>query len=190
MSLRFFSVSAVLALSLSACGGGGGSSTPTVAAADVTKSVDSGTVGAVTNKSFAFSAGVPAFGTTAPTTVAFTTASASPAFSITSGTGKATGVTTFGSCIFDVTESTFSAPHVLAADSPPITVHPCAIKLNTSGVAATGAAASVGAALVLGTLPSTPVEVTVQIAPGGAVVVNNVSLGTVSTAPVTGATGG
>src|SRR5689334_328290 len=110
-----------MAFALTACGGGGGDdSAPLVATSDLSADVNptNGTtaVAGVNNTGFTFANGVPDFGTTGPTTVtlksdAVVTSSGStgPGFTVTSGSQSASGSLEFGSCIFNVTQSTFTS---------------------------------------------------------------------------------
>ena len=142
---------------------------------------------ALVGQPIVFSSGVPDLGTTAATTVTFTSsaASATPAFSIASGGASATGDLTFGSCIFTVKSSTFPAGSKLAVGAK-ITVSPCAVTLATGGVAATGAAAAVNTTLTLNGVTSAPYPVTVAITPTGTVQVNGTTVTTTLVSTVTG----
>jgi hypothetical protein len=177
------------AVVLSACGGGGGGDAPQVAAADTTVGVNSTVTGAVVSTPFSFPSGVSSFGTTGATTVTFNDTSATPAFAISSGGNTASGTTTFGSCIFTITSSTFVAPSLLAAGNT-ITVNPCNLNINTNGQVANGEGQSRGVALVLGTAASSGTPVTVSVNAGGQVTLNRVTVGTVTLQAGTGATGG
>ena len=180
------------AVVLSACGGGGGgggNDAPAVAAADTTVRVSPTVTGAVVNTPFAFPSGVTSFGTTSATTVAFNDTSATPAFTISSGGNTATGTTTFGSCIFTITSSTFVAPSPLAGGNT-ITVNPCNITINTKGQLANGVGQSRSVALVLGATASSGTSITVSVTPSGQVTLNGAIVGAVALADGTGATGG
>ena len=195
-----FSLVAVAALA--ACGGGSDpaiislNDLPAVAITPSTAPVANAALTAVST-GFSFPTGVPVLGTTAPTTVKFTSPAAgatatTPTFAITSGTGTATGLTTYGSCIFNVTGSTI--PSIVAPAT--ITVNPCSFDVNTTGkTVQEGATATVNATsvLVLGTTSSSPASVVVTVTNSGGVntvTVNGASLGTVTGTVVTGATGG
>ncbi len=179
------------AVVLSACGGGGGGSggndAPAVAAADTTVGVSSTVTGAVVNTAFSFPSGVTSFGTTSATTVAFNDTSATPAFTISSGGNTATGTTTFGSCIFTITSSTFVAPSPLAAGNT-ITVNPCNININTKGQVANGVGQLRSVVLVLGAAASSGTPITVSVTPSGQVTLNGAGVGTVTLQPGTGGT--
>jgi hypothetical protein len=169
---------------LSACGGGS-DDPPLVAASNATLAVNPVAAVAVAQTPFAFPAGVPDLGTTAATTVVFTSTASSPAFSIASGGATATGVTTFGSCVFAITSSTFPAGHRLAQGNV-ITVNPCNLNVGTAGAQANGVGASRSVALQLGAAASSGASVTVAVNPGGQLTLNGTSVGTVTLTPVSG----
>lgn len=172
------------AFTLAACGGGGGGS-QTVAAEDLSVAVTASNVAALSSEAFVFDDGVPGFGTDAATTVTFTGATATPAFSIRSGGQTATGLTTFGSCIFTVTASTFAPSHPLGQGKV-VEIDPCTLVVRTGGVVANGTNRETGALLILGTTESEETTVTVSIAIDGKVTVNNTQAGTVDTRETTG----
>ncbi len=181
---------------LSACGGDSSSSGTPVAQADKTatmsgssdadKAASATIVTGVLDKSFGFSTGVADFGTTGSTTLKLTGKGAAPAFAISSGADSATGVMTFGSCIFTVTASTFPAGHKLALGSV-VPVSPCALKVDTAGKAADGTAVNTNVTLVLNATPSNPVPVVVTISPTGTVSVNGSPVGNTVVVVATGA---
>lgn len=171
-------------VALVACGGSDDPA-PAVAAADVTVPVTASTAAAVANTAFTFPAAVPELGTTAATTIAFTNTATTPAFAISSGGMQAQGTTTFGSCIFVVTSSTFPAGHRLAQGQT-VTVNPCNIRLGTQGAPADSIARARAAVFVLGSAASTGTTVTVTVNPGGSITVNGRDAGSVTLAPVTG----
>ena len=192
-------LSLVFAASLAACGGSDDAPAAVIALADapaltITPATATAATAALTATStgFTFPAGVPAFGTTAATTVKFTAPAAgstAPAFSIASGAGTATGTLTYGSCIFNVTSSTI--PGIVAPIA--ITVTPCAFDANTSGKNVTQgdtATFTVPATLILGTATSSATTVTITVTNNGAtntLTVNGGSLGSVSGTVTTGA---
>lgn len=182
--LALWIVALASAFTLAACGGGGGG-TERVATEDLSVVVTKDTVAALSSEEFVFTDGVPDFGTTAATTVAFTGTSTTPEFSIESGGRKASGVTTFGSCIFNITTSDFADDHPLGKDKV-IEIDPCALTVKTGGVAVTGATSNTGAVLVLGSTQSETTVVAVSIAFDGRVTVNNTQAGTVKTGDTTG----
>lgn len=174
------------AVALAGCGGGGGEPPPVlVAPANVPLAAAPTTVAAVEDIPFAFPAGVPALGTTGATTVAFTSTGTTPAFSIAADGGTATGTTTFGSCIFAVTASTFPAGHALSLGQT-VTVNPCNMNVNTAGAVANGVATTRSVALVLGAAASSGASVVVAVTAGGALTLNGNSVATVTLTPVSG----
>lgn len=169
---------------LSACGGGD-DEPAMVAASDTTLSVNTATAQALANTPFNFTNGVSDLGTTGTTTLAFTSTSTTPAFSITNGNSTATGTTNFGSCVFVVATSSFPAGHRLAAGQQ-VTVNPCQVRLGTQGAPADSVARTRAAVFVLGTAASTGSSVTIAINPGGNVTINGQAAGTVTLVPVSG----
>lgn len=183
---KLFAVAAVAtAALLSACGGGGGDQ-PMVAAENTTLAVNSTVTSAVVQTPFDFPAGVSEFGTTAATSVTFTSTATTPAFTIASGSNTASGTTTFGSCIFAVTASNFPASSPLALGKT-VTVQPCNLTVATAGAAANGVAATRAIALVLGAAASANASITVGVNPGGQLTLNGNIVGTVTLTPLTGA---
>ena len=174
---------AVAAL-LAGCGGGDGNS-PQVVSKDATVKVNGSTSAAITNTAFSFPNGVSQLGTTSATTVKFTSNSATPAFSIASGGATATGTTTFGSCHFTITATTFTSGP-LSVQGSTIIVDPCNIDVNTSGVTANGVTATAEASLVLGAAVSGNTSVQINVDPSGQLTVNGTSVGTVTLQPLTG----
>lgn len=177
-SAFLLSLGAVL---LAGCGGGGGATTM-VATADLTAPVTASSVPAVSGESFAFSSGVPSFGTTTTTTVQITSTST---FAVSSADGTASGNLTFGSCIFTVTASTYVAPHPLAMGGV-VTVNPCNIVVDTSGLAAEQNAVARAVSFVLAGNASLANQITVDIQSDGTVIVDGVNVGDVTLSPVTG----
>jgi len=169
---------------LSACSSGD-DETAMVVASDTVLAVNPTTAAAVKDTPFTFSS-VPALGTTATTTVAFTSTATTPAFSIASGGSTATGTTTFGSCIFAITASTFPAGHALAAGQT-VTVNPCNMSVNTTGAAANGVATTRSVALLLGAAASSGQSAVVAVNAGGQLTLNGNSVGTVTLTPISGA---
>jgi hypothetical protein len=184
MKKHFLLIAALVsAFTLAACGGGSNDSTE-VAAADIEARATPATTAAVVNKEFEFNA-VPAFGTTATTTLAFTSTATTPAFSIESGGMEATGVTEFGSCIFRVQSSTFPADSPLATGKT-VRVDPCEFEVAIEGAPADGSPSQRSITLTLGNRKSAAETVTVTVNPDGTVVINNRNFGTVVVEPVTG----
>jgi hypothetical protein len=177
----------VVAASLTACGGGGGEPAPTqVVAAATTIPATATSTAVATGVPFTFSAGVPDFGTTATTTVAWTDTSTTPAFSISSGGNTATGTTTFGSCDFKILASTFPSTDKMGAVGTVIVVNPCNLKADTSSLPANATAEQRALALVLGTAASAGTPVVMQVNAGGQLTINGKSAGTVTLQVVTG----
>ena len=173
---------------LAACGGDSGSglsANSTTATANLATPVIASTTAAVANIPIAFPSGVPALGTTGATTVTFTSTAGSPTFNIASGGAVATGTTRFGSCIFTVTASTFPPGFALATGQV-VTIQPCSMNVVTAGGLANNATALRNISLVLGTTLSTSIPLPVIIASDGTVTINNIVVGTVTVAAVTG----
>lgn len=179
-------LSVVAVLALAGCGGGNDEPAPVLVAPDnVALAAAPATVAAVEDVPFSFPAGVPALGTTGTTTVAFTSTGTTPAFSIVAEGGTATGTTTFGSCIFAITASTFPAGHALAQGNT-VTVNPCNMSVNTTGAVANGVATTRSVALLLGAAASSGQSAVVAVNPGGQLTLNGNSVGTVTLTPVSG----
>ena len=172
---------------LAACGGdsGSGLSSTATTTANLSAPVTASTTAAEANIPFAFPSGVPALGTFGATTVTFTSTAGSPTFNIASGGAVATGNARFGSCIFQVTQSTFLPPSPLAVGQT-VTVNPCSLNIATAGSPANGSTSPEVVELVLGLTDSSDIILSVVILPGGEVVVNNVVVGSVPVSVVTG----
>lgn len=166
------------------CGGSDGGA-PLVAASDTVLPTNGTTASAVAQTTFTFDNGVAEFGTNAATDVTFTSASATPAFSISSGGNTATGTTTFGSCHFAVTTSNYPAGHPLAQGNT-VTVNPCNLKVGTAGAIANGVGSSRAVALVLGAAYSANATIVVGVNPGGQLTLNGNIVGVVTLTPLTG----
>lgn len=176
---------------LAGCGGGSDTVAPAQIAASsisavITPVTGAAVISSVLDKNFVFSSGVPAFGTTSPTTLTFSGTGAAPTFAISSAEGTASGVMTYGSCIFRITQSTFAAGQPLALGNS-VTVTPCELDLVTAGLPGNGTPTSTTVTLQLGTANSTPVTVTVTISPTGVVTVGSSTLGSVTLTAATGA---
>jgi hypothetical protein len=201
IKLAHFALGLTLAATLAACGGGDDDATPaaTIAVAAIAAvTLDSTTATTATaaltavSTGFSFPAGVPAFGTTAATTVKFTAPPAgatTPDFSIAAGTGTATGKLSFGSCIFNIEASTI--PGIVAPTT--ITVTPCAFDADTGGetvIEGGTTTFTTSSTLLLGTgTTSAPATVTVTVTNVNGVntvTVNGGTLGTVTGTVVTG----
>lgn len=182
---------------LAACGGGGGSvpvATTPVAATNVSANANAAVVGAVGTTPVVFAngfAGVSASGApvavTGATTVAFSGSGASPNVSITNGGRTASGVTTFGSCIFTFTASTFTPPSDFDVGKS-ITVNPCSLNVSTANKSASGGASQTPVTFSFGSATSNSFTQSVTVNSAGAVSVNGVPVGTVTITNVTGGT--
>lgn len=174
-----------MAATLTACGGGGGS-TAQVAASDSTVAMNATTgptvASSVAAKAFTFSSGVPDLGTTGSTTVTFPTASS---FSVASGGNTASGSLSFGSCHFNVSNSTFTSGPLVNGNS--VTITNCQLLVATKGLPADGSQHTEAVQLVLDGATSATVTVTVTVLSNGGIVVNSVTVGTATLTPVTGA---
>ncbi len=193
MTHRFSGAAAAVALALSlvACGGNSDDldNLTVVATADLTAAASPVTASAVVGEPFVFASGVPELSTASSTKVTFTSASdTTPAFKIEATEGTATGTTTFGSCIFTVTASSFPSGHPLALGKV-LRVDPCNFVLPLIGVPIS-TTFTIPALFTLGSRQSGPTTITVFIQPSGAVQVNNSTLGQTSVGGATGATGG
>ncbi|WP_442763332.1 hypothetical protein [Malikia spinosa] len=183
---------------LAACGGG--SDAPAkVATADTTFTM--GTANAQTAatllttaaKSFSFASGVPALGTTVPTTVSFAGTAASPTFAVSSSAGTANGTMGFGSCILTITNSTFTSGPMAPPLPKTITISPCEVAVDTSGDAVGTPVANETATLSFGTTVSQPANLTgnVTVNDAGQVTITQTdgSSIVIGTVPVTTPTG-
>lgn len=179
------------AVALVSCGGGGGSDAPTatVASANTTVAVNPTTgpaaIQAVAATPLPFAAGVPAFGTTGTATNLTINAGATPTFAVAAGGKTATGNFKFGSCIFEVTNSTFTPPSTLLTGAT-VTVPNCDINLQTANAAATGAPVSISVTVSLNGTASGAITQTMAISPSGVITINGT---TVTVTPVKTGTG-
>lgn len=158
-----------------------------VATSNVVAPVSSGTVAAVTGKTFSFPSGAalsPALANQ-PVSLTFSQTGTATTAAIQTPTATVPATVTFGSCIFTITATVggFTQGQV-------ITVPNCSITLNTNGTP-TGTTTGVSTTMTLGTTTSTPVTVTVTVAPNGTVTVTapngqTVPVGTTTTATATG----
>jgi hypothetical protein len=196
-----FGLAAIFVASVAACGGGD-DAPATIAIADVPAVAISPTTASVAtaaltaaSSGYTFPAGVPALATTGTsTTIMFTapaTGATTPAFVLTAGTQSARGSMSYGSCIFNVTESTI--PGLVAPTS--ITINPCAFDATTSGQTVPEGGTSTfttTSSLILGTTSSSGTTVTVTVTNTNGVntvTVNGGTLGTVTGTVTTGAGG-
>jgi hypothetical protein len=188
MQVKHSALLLALAGSVILAGCGSSSSSTTTSASDLpavalTPTNGASLINAVTGKTFAFpgTAGVPALGTTGPTSVAFSGQN----FTITqtgSSAGSYSGTMSYGSCIFTVTATSLSTVKI----GDKITVNPCSLDINTAGQG-TGSTQDRPVTLVLGTTTSIPTAVPVLVTAQGEVIVNGTSAGSVPTP--TGSTG-
>lgn len=200
LSKWFFSAGIVC--SLAACGG---SDSPAVvekakvASSNITAAVTASTVGALVAPvggsvpvvvfSNGFS-GVNPNAANAPvvltgsTSVSFTGAGNTPPFKIENGGKVATGATTFGSCIFTITESTFQTGHPLAKGAV-FKVDPCEVTAVTGGQTV-GGTGSTAMNLKFGSTVSSNFSQPVSIANDGSISVGGVTLGKVTVVAATG----
>lgn len=154
-----------------------------------------------------FPTGVPALGTTATTavTVSKSTATATlpsggsvtgPVMAVSSAGASATGVLTFGSCVFTVTASNFTSGPMAPPLPRQVVISPCQTSAGLQNVPADGASRPVPLTVTFGTVTSTATTVQATIASG----TNSVTLtapdgstipaGTVVTVTPTGTGGG
>jgi hypothetical protein len=167
---------------LVACGGGDGPPLASnVATQDLAVNVTTAVMPAVVNVPFEFPNGVAEFGTTGPVRVAFTSTDAAPTFRIETGGTVATGTTTFGSCIFNITSSTTG---FLSAGKT-IRVDPCTLTIGTNGLK-TSFTGNVNVTLLLGTKRSIAVPVPFTLGDDGKVRFKDTEIGTVTVVAVTG----
>lgn len=174
-------ISLTTSFMLVACGGGGGDAPPMVASTDLTAAVNSGTVAAIAGEQFTFTNGVTDFGTASSTAVTLNAST----FNIAATEGTASGNLTFGSCIFTVTASTFTAPSLLDVGDV-VEVTPCNLTVATEGLSATENAVARAVSFVLGGDASASKDLSVDISADGEVTVDGVSLGTVTLEAATG----
>lgn len=183
-----FAASAAALLTLAACGGGGDSSSTQVASSDLKVSASPTTTEAMANQVFTFDSGIAALGTDGTATdLTFTNGTS---FSASAGGKTASGTTSYGSCIFTVTSTSFEPTQPLGVLNTPYRINPCEIEIKSRGVAATGVPASVNAQLVLANLASRNITTAIRILPEGQLMVGQALFGTVPTVTPTGATGG
>jgi len=172
---------------LAACGGDSNAPSKTVASADTTAAVTATTAQVMVNKSFSFDSGVPDLGTTSPTTIALSGSSANPDFSLSSGGFGAKGGMTYGSCIFEITQSNYPATFTKLQVGAKTEVKPCDLKLATAGLT-TGSSNSF-VKWILGNASSISLGVTVTISESGVVTVSGTPFGTITLVLATGVGG-
>ena len=182
---------------LAACGGGGDSS-PVFAAAipivtsNLAVSADAAIVSTVGTTVVNFPTGFTGVdgsgnpvSVTGPTTVAFNGGGASPNFTLTNGGSTATGATTFGSCIFTFSASSFPASHPFAQGKK-FTVNPCTLNVRTSGLAANGGESDVSETFTFGTAVSDSFLKRIVINRDGTISLGGTVIGKVTVTNVTG----
>ena len=187
LKISKFMLAVVSTAALAACGGGTTSTIPApviVSTANLVAPVTASIVPAVVNTPFTFASGVPDFGTTAETTLTFTSTGDTPAFSIGSGGAVATGTTTFGSCIFIITASTF--PTAQLATGKVVRADTCTLNVGTLGGAANGSSSRRDVSLAFRTVISGALNLPVTINPDGRIVLNNIQIGLSRVSAVTG----
>lgn len=176
---------------LAACGGDGTPPPPAAIATSNTASLINPQTGpaivnSVLNKRFDFGMGVPSFGTASPTSLTLSGNVAAPSFAITSAPDSASGIMTYGSCIFTVTQSTYTAGPLVLNNTFPVS--PCGLTVATAGLKGDGIVVPSSVTFVLGADTSASVSVPVSIGPDGVVTVNGATIpGKVTLVAATGA---
>jgi hypothetical protein len=153
------------------------------ASSNLTVPVTAANAAALVNTPFVFPNGVPEFGTTGTTTVTLTDTSTTPAFSIVTPNGTATGVMTFGSCIFRITTVT---PGTVLSVGNTITIPDCKASLQVVGQPANGSSFQGQVTFSLNLASSVFQSTLVRIGTDGTLSVNGISFGRVGLAFVTG----
>jgi hypothetical protein len=165
-----------------------------VAASNATVTANNTVTQAVSGVSFQFAGGAGAMssavaGQNLAVTFTGTGTTTTTAFTVTSPSGATTGTfsanTTFGSCIFAITSSTFPAGHPLALGQT-VTVNPCNLNVSSAGAVANGVGTSRSVALLLGAASSAGSSVTVGVNPGGQLTLNGQTVGSVTLTPISG----
>jgi predicted small lipoprotein YifL len=189
MIKKLFLLAAAIAAAatLTACGGGGGGTLPDVATQNLSVPIDAtnGTsvAAAIASQSFDFSTGISDFGTTADTTVTLTNGGTN--FQVASGGKTASGTMSFGSCHFNVTSTTFTSGPLGTLQT--ITFNICTLTGFTSGFATVPSLQLVPFTLTLNSFISNRLNFYTGVYPGGIIQLNGITLGTVPTAPPSGA---
>lgn len=187
MKKKFAVVAATLlaGIALVSCGGGGGGGGVAGVATNTSINANATALSAVSGETFTFANAPAELGVNGTTTLSFTAASDKPGFKLTNGGNTASGNTTFGSCIFNVTSSTFPAGSKLAVGAS-IEIAPCEISLATANMPA-NTTQTVSTTMVLGSATSGAVSSTVTVNPvTGQLSVNGQVVGTVTVQPITG----
>ena len=164
-SLKWVLSATVAAAMLAACGGG---SDVLPATPSTTASVTAANAAALTGTPYIFDSGVAQFGTTTSTSLTIAGAGAATTFAVASGGKTASGPMTFGSCIFTVTKSDFTAPSPLAVGQV-VTINPCTVTVNSAGYPA-GTTNVIPTTLTLGTTVSAANGKTVTVTTTGNVI--------------------
>ena len=181
-------------LLLTACGGGGSTpvATTPVAATNLSANATATVVSAIGTTPVVFANGFSGVDTagapvsvTGATTVAFSGTGATPNVSITNGGFTASGVTTFGSCIFTFTTSTFPSGHPFSAGRV-TRVDPCTLTINTANMTANGFPALKAAQFAFGNFVSNSFNQSVTVNSNGSVTSGNITLGSTTITNVTG----
>jgi hypothetical protein len=172
-------------MALVGCGGGGAPDLVTKASENLTVKATAASVQAIDGTSFSFPNGVPAFGTTAATTFEIGGTAAQPTYSVASGGNTASGNLDFGSCILNLTKSSFLPTSPLAQGGK-LTVPTCTFTVGTSGAVADGVARNRTITLTIGTANSNGVQKLVTISETGEVTVDGVIVGNVTVEVSTG----
>jgi hypothetical protein len=171
---------------LAACGGSDDPPpTTALAPAQVTVPINSTVAGAMKDELFEFSS-IPELGTTGTTTLAFTSTSTNPDFTIAAGGATATGDTAFGSCTFRIRSSTFPPGHALAPGTE-IRIDPCSIDIILENMAANGETLPKRTIMKLASRLSREKTIAVSVLPDGKVQIKGVTVITVPVTPVSGA---
>ena len=180
----FFTV--LVSAALAACGGGDSTpiTTSIVSSNLPPVAVSANTAAAVLGDPFTFPGGVPNFGTTTPTTITFTSATATPAFSISANGSTATGITRIGSCTFVIDNSSFSVDSPLGVGKT-VLVDPCSVTADTVG-AKPGDPTLAEVKLVLGSLFSAGSKIKITVKEDGSVIIKEKTIGKVTISVVTG----
>ncbi len=164
---------ALSAAALVACGSGGGTvavSPIQVAAAMTPVNATPDNTAGLVGVTVTADSGVAALGTTVPTTITIGGSAAAQTARVATGASAAGGRWTYGSCIFSITQSTFSADHPLALGKT-ATIEPCTVSVDTAGLVVDTPPAQRTLTLNLAGRSGTAV-VNVNVTPSGAVVVN------------------
>lgn len=180
--VTLFAASAFLA----GCGGDDdGGTAELVSNQDLTAPVSAANVNAIAGDTFTFPNGVTSLGTVTSTDVRLNTST----FTVSTGTSTASGTLGFGSCILTVTSSNFLPPSPLA-NGQTVTINPCNLQVDTSGIKASENAVARAVSFILGGNASLAKTYQVDINGSGVVTINGDTVGTVTLTVTTGGTGG